>query len=199
MTEHPILFSGEMVRAILAGRKTQTRRLPGLERANAAPDKWRLWHGELNGYWAFTDRPTQGEKGACFETRCPYGVPGDRLWVRETWGLASWYEPAGDEIHRFEAIRRRASDPDDSVTRWYPSIHMKRWMSRLTLEITNIRVERLHQISEEDAIAEGCRYEYPVTARTAFLSIWDSLNAKRGYGWGANPFVWVIEFKRVQP
>lgn len=226
MKEHPILFSTGMVQAILAGRKTQTRRV-------IVPQFTQLWgsgvpHG-CNRYGAHVNiplNPPHPRWGGWAYLFCPYGRAGDRLWVRETWGIASWYQPVGDEQHRFEAVRRRATDPDDSVTRWHPSIHMPRWASRITLEITGIRVQRVQEISEADAAAEGvppnwcgnlagwdpvehgylgvCKDKdgdseegYHRTAREAYQELWDSLNAKRGCGWDANPWVWAINFKRI--
>ena len=188
MTEHPILFSGPMVRAILEGRKSQTRRLVKMPR------------GIVSLYRPFPDDPTnvQGvdEDGLigwyAVPSACPYGVPGDRLWVRETWRQGN------------TGVLYRANDVCPSQQHWRPSIFLKRADSRLVLEVTAVRVERLQEISCADAIAEGiapaansqtidCDTPDP---RHAYRELWDSLNAKRA-PWASNPWVWVIEFKRA--
>lgn len=205
--ERPILFNGEMVRAVLEGRKTQTRRIMKVQ-----PD-WK--DARLSRIVDSTDRKivnklhwvvmkdqhtidTQRSSNAYFT--CPFGYVSDRLWVRET--FSQW-----DDGSVF-----RASNPEcDGVTKWTPSIHMPRWASRITLEITDIRVERLNDISEEDAAAEGCRPYWdknnpiwdgklelrPIKgASDAFQNLWESINGEGS--WEANPWVWVIEFKRVE-
>ena len=214
---HPILFSSPMVRAILEGRKTQTRRaLRGTKRYDAVephegyPGEWQPWEG--------------GEKHA--SVVCPYGVPGNRLWVRETWaqvydagkGSVTVLPPSGEATRlalRKAIYRATSTVPDNAALVWKPSIHMPRWASRLTLEIVDVRVERLQDISEQDAKAEGVEQKRYMTnpfrrgalhARfsgelstygEAYALLWDSLNAKRGHGWGENPWVWVIEFARL--
>lgn len=199
MKERPILFSAPMVRAILNGTKTQTRRVVKDRHIDAAPP-------------------------ACFfqwlRERCTYGQPGDRLWVRETWQVVDGSERA----------RRIVTDPSPSrgwieyaatvhpghepPPRWRPSIHMPRWASRILLEITAVRVERLQDISGEDAVAEGIArdgdgYErfhvdpdaplgqsFTRNPVLAYRGLWEKIN---GVGtWDANPLVWVIEFKRVE-
>lgn len=204
MKERPILFSGEMVKAILDGRKTQTRRVmkpqPIIGEGGSMVD--------LGNGWAVLDGIMAGE------WNCPYGKPGDRLWVRETWRAGGIYadimkiadlNPAADEH-----IHYRADEQDSGVDVWRPSIHMPRWASRITLEVTDIRVERVQDISETDVGAEGIESTLtdPNTGnvvercpgdRWAFAGLWDSINAKRGYSWESNPWVWVVEFKRVQP
>jgi len=174
----PILFSSPMVRAILDGSKTQTRR-------------------------SFA--------GTLGVTPCPYGVPGDRLWVRETFvqghpsdagevrydlPLRYWYRADGD-LDMWAGEDGHAGDVP-----WRPSIHMPRAASRITLEITDVRVERLQAISEEDALAEGVPFvqndPFERTARREFQDLWDSLNAKRA-PWASNPWVWCLTFKRVTP
>lgn len=232
--ERPILFSGDMVRAILDGRKTQTRRvvkfadhLPvnGIRykaiRPNDNPDyrvypkRWSLGCNVGAG-WCET------EIGSC-----PYGAPSDRLWVREQHSIIdartgvldveraprptapcpTFVTYAVDQEVR-EAICppdewRESFDSDHVVNR--PSIHMPRWASRLTLAITDVRVQRLTEISEADARAEGAvagesslTQDMSGTARGDFARIWDSLNAKRGHGWDANPWVWALTFKLLQ-
>lgn len=182
--ERPILFKGEMVRAILDGRKTQTRRVvkpqPKYGAFNCDCD-WDV-------YWYENDKE--------IHVRCPYGQPVDRLWVRETWTNAD-----GEKDIRYRAEERAICC--DALYRWRPSIHMPRWASRITLEITSVRVERLQDISEEDAKAEGVSAmlvppdggSWPYAQ--GFEYLWNSL-AKPGSTWANNPWVWVIEFKRVE-
>jgi hypothetical protein len=197
--ERPILFSGEMVRAILDGRKTQTRRI-------VKPQPPAGFHGpEMgpNGLWAFVRVRKHNE---WHDVKCPYGLSGDRLWVREAWTLGDGCaEPlkAGlrEETERREVHYRAdwGGIEDDVV--WKPSIHMPRWASRITLEITDVRVERLHEINEADARAEGVLpavydgHETKGEARILFRELWEKINGHES--WAANSFVWVIEFKRV--
>ena len=119
---------------------------------------------------------------------CPYGKPGDELWVRETWN--------GTES---EGIAYRATDPQMDGEPWKPSIFMPRWASRLQLVIKDVRVERLQDISIDDIYAEGAYSinwgRMPGSEHKAFKALWDSINAKRGYGWETNPWVWVVEFE----
>lgn len=194
--ERPILFSAPMVRAILDGRKTQTRRVikgKGTWSVEDADDfSNRKWPGYEDEYGTWTDMP------------CPYGQPGDRLWVRETWACnpydqTTWYR-ANDDLPP-----RREYGPIG----WKPSIHMPRWASRITLEVVRVRVERLQDISEQDAIAEGVKvfqdaiiepYSNPpkrmeLTAVHYFADLWNKIN---GHGsWDANPWVWVVDFKTL--
>jgi hypothetical protein len=184
MKERPILFSGAMVRALLDGSKTQTRRV--IKSAGVA------------------DAQALGPKAAC----CPY-AEGQKLWVRETWAQPTTLDP-GPTFYRAdypEAVHGKYENlpPADAIT-WRPSIHMPRALSRITLEVTCVSVERLQSISEADAYAEGTFagvYEYDngegtETARESYQFLWDSLNAARGYGWDVNPWVWVVEFRRVE-
>lgn len=185
MKERPILFSGAMVRAILEGKKTQTRRVC----------KFALPPGR------FADSAVMRMFGGC-----PYGQAGDRLWVRETW--ASMAENNMCHVADDEYVYR-ATSPEFGETfegwRWRPSIHMPRAVSRITLEITGVRAERVQEISEEDAQAEGCAgvaYSGPdggdgVLPSWEYRQLWDSINGKRGFGWDVNPWVWVIEFRRI--
>ena len=174
--ERPILFSGAMVRAILEGRKTQTRRVVKPTSGPHSIEKTIC---------------TPGSLAAFIRHRCPYGQPGDRLWVREAW----WKRPDGSISYR--------ADGNDFVAggrpRYSPSIHMPRWASRITLRLTDVRVERVQDISVSDCIAEGLGY--PTDDRYAavdnFKPLWDSINAARGYGWDANPWVWVLVFEPV--
>lgn len=182
MRERPILFNGVMVRAILDGRKTVTRRVvKGMALDWLAKDM-------------FTPEYVAKHSGLC-----PYGRRGDRLWVRETFAVY------GDE--KFAAIHYRADRPHDVGRKgvgYKPSIHMPRWACRILLEITNVRVERLQDITEEQAEAEGvraCEHELDPDGNgysaTELLSIlWSSLYGVDSYN--ANPWVWVVEFKRVE-
>lgn len=200
MNEKPILFSGAMVRAILEGHKTQTRRvLKGIALEM-------LGDGFTAEYVADTGNAAW----------CPYGRPGDRIWVRETFSRCgcdgctkAWPMPwpLGKDNH---PVLYRATRNGTSGLVWRPSIFMPRWASRITLEVTKVRVERVQEISEEDANAEGLtsnyqdgiacssippeRHKWHQPKRVFFSALWDSLNAKRGFGWDANPWVWVIEF-----
>nr|WP_325049320.1 hypothetical protein [Pseudomonas mendocina] len=228
MKERPILFSGAMVRAILEGRKTVTRRAvkhqPDVPVTDAIPRRnyphgpatvdwyWRPQHGHLNGV------PSNG-----WDFKCPYGQPGDRLWVRENTEAA--VSPCGSVIlSRYSAdkapvLLSGCKDPafDGSVAHWIyprntrPSIHMPRRACRILLEITDVRVERLQDISRQHALAEGisppssgrfhCGYdeEGEVTSKspiTAFAWLWNSINGEGA--WAENPWVWVVEFKRVE-
>lgn len=198
-TTRPILFSGPMVKAILTGVKTQTRRVIDMRPLAHSGQTFRVlsehgaaFYGDISGdlYWR----------------RCPYGAPGDRLWVRETWCCITG-DIASDEPSRLDAVAYRADDSEaneviSSARAWKPSIHMPRAYSRITLEAIAVRVERVQDISEEDAQAEGVDYydgAASVPARERFAALWNSINAARGYGWDANPWVFVIEFRRVQP
>ena len=168
MTERPILFNGPMVRAILDGRKTMTRRIV---KAGTRDD----WNA------------------------CPYGVIGDRLWVRETWRCFGGREYEYQQ-HQPSIIYRADDGPTHNEGGWRPSIFMPRWASRITLEITGVRVERLQDISEADAEAEGCtgdhRADRDSDAAQEFRSLWNQINGKRA-SWDSNPWVWVVEFRRA--
>jgi hypothetical protein len=207
MKERPILFSGEMVRAILGGRKTQTRRVVDFKKIarQSGCTKGTLAYSNIFKSWAIFNG--NGDAHVCL-VNCPYGVVGDRLWVRERWAWKSGKLVSSNSVIQYYA------DGGDLVwdTKWRPSIHMRRWASRIMLEITGIRVERVKDITEEDARAEGiidggclncgnsepcgCNEPSP-DARDAFAWLWNSINEPRGYGWDANPFVWVVEFGRV--
>lgn len=218
--ERPILFSGKMIQAILAGHKTQTRRIVKHCREFPRSEQWPFCYPAKDGMPVFLlgDNP---ELAARYKhgKRCPYGATGDRLWVRETWA------PHADEEETFRNYARsmsgrggpdepgivrpqifyRADGGDPFVTRWRPSIHMPRWASRITLEVTGIRIERLREIREKDAIAEGFGEERGVVGqqvrpgpRDRFADLWDKINGKRAT-WESNPWVWVVSFRRVTP
>lgn len=203
MKERPILFSAPMVRAILDGRKTQTRRVMKVQPGDV------LWRSNGRDWlWLDNDDGPLTEPAPCI--RCPYGVPGDRLWVRETWAKPG---EVGD------SIEYRADNDDPLAGRWRPSIHMPRWASRITLEVTGVRVERLQDISEDDARAEGirevtkdgvvkkyCVYDLgdhsstpwdqmPRRAVAAYAALWNDINGKGAFL--SNPWVWVVEFRRL--
>lgn len=206
-TERSILFNGAMVRAILSGAKTQTRRVlkqatgPSLsvDMVEGAPGVAELsWlHGAGAGH--------EVEEGT-EQVRCPFGKPGDRLWVRETWKTHSTFDHLSPrEVPPRSNIFYAADDRySPSAARWRPSIHMPRGACRLMLEITGVRVERLQAISAADALAEGIeeisgRFTFnggmheSLTPRLSFQTLWDST----GGDWATNPWVWVIEFKKV--
>jgi len=195
MKERPILFSGPMVRAILNGSKTQTRRI-------VKPQPEVMYEYK-------------------YAKECKFGKPGDRLWVRETFTeLRPWHEHDITRTHRRGLLvnaagvqkvncveyKADATDSEDLERcrkelgyKWKPSIHMPRWASRITLEITSILIERLQDISEEDAQHEGvdtCLGPVPCDTYTeAFEYLWGTINGAES--WAANPWVWVIGFKRV--
>ena len=191
--ERPILFSAPMVRAILDGRKTQTRRVvkrgqvfrfcPGGDlsreersRMNASAFEWESKNPA---------HPTMDELLAI----CPYGAPGDRLWVRETW------QDIGCE-DRTEYIYLASVEDGYHPPTWRPSIHMPRAACRIVLEVVSVRVERLNEITEADAIAEGSQCAGVPAATTnagAFAKLWEAINGKGS--WAINPWVWVVEFK----
>lgn len=216
MREHPILFNDEMVRAILDGRKTQTRRAvkwPVHEFEH--PDDYVVRKLPDGRWWPYKDHNMDENP-----VRCPYGQPGDRLWVREAWNAGALCECDGafEADRTFDSIPKhrptirhwvgyRASYEGDGP--WRPSIHMPRWASRITLEVASVRVELVQDISESDAAAEGIEFDgrwhlavpHPVkkhrkcwpTARVAFEKLWQSINGN----WDENPWVWVVEFKKV--
>ncbi|HDV0465807.1 TPA: hypothetical protein RHH61_002039 [Klebsiella pneumoniae] len=198
MTERGMIFNAEMVRAILDGRKTQTRR----------PIKWKqtrfteIGEREDGSKWPWSE---DADHACDFWHPCPFGAVGDRIWVRETWnkygGLLT-YRADHDWI---DDMRKETV----CTAKWVPSSHMPRWASRILLEITDVRVERLNAISQENAQAEGMEltgwrptYSDPdsggevMTPYDNFAELWSSIYGDES--WKANPWVWVIEFKRVE-
>ena len=196
MKERPILFKGDMVTAILDGRKTQTRRVLNPQPAQDGP---LTWSDATQGWWGFTSARIPLTK----TWRCPYGVPGDRLWVREGFN-ATWCDhviyKADDPSGRAAREAGYAREP-----RWKPSIHMPRKFSRITLDVLDVHVERVQDITEQDIHAEGTRVVYPPGyaftgprspfGYQAWVNLWDTINAKRGFGWDMNPWVWVVKFR----
>lgn len=200
MKERGMIFNAEMVRALLDGRKTQTRRIIKDCTVGRDPISKFIKIGKKFIGCYPEDVPE------LIRECCPYGVPGDRIWVRETWARYN----IDQNIHD---IAYRATTPADwpEEGRWRPSIHMPRWASRIVLEITDVRVERLNAISEEDARAEGiidggclncgepepcgCANPEP-DATDAFAYLWQSIYGQEN--WNANPWVWVISFERVE-
>lgn len=192
-----MIFNGEMVRAILDGRKTQTRRIMKNQPAGDYPDTPALIRNVDGGFQWY------GHYGESSIFNCPFGAVGDRIWVRETWADAGASAP---DLKLYRAnypehvpTHYENVPPADEI-RWTPSIHMPRWASRLTLEITGVRVERLRDLNEEDAKSEGITppcggvlpgWEYRINFRDLWMSIYGADN------WEANPWVWVIEFKVV--
>ncbi|WP_354678554.1 ASCH domain-containing protein [Cupriavidus plantarum] len=207
--ERPILFSGAMVRAILDGRKTQTRRV-------AKPVK----HPDLGNISTPGALVLEHEPHHVIERACPYGRPGDRLWVRETWQGPMWdgeLEDRPADAHSPQYCQYAADggstpefmDADDNLRQgWRPSIHMPRWACRLQLEVTGVRVERLTDCSEADALAEGVTatpdgafhieqdmYRAPDPVE-CYARLWAAINGAES--WAANPWVWVVEFRRIE-
>lgn len=212
MKERGLIFGAPMVRALLADRKTQTRRIlklpPAVVKRGIHPrmDEWmpnRYTKGSgqyPGGNLEYTGDQPPGLlvtclDGTCQRVACPYGFPSEKLWVRETWAHA-------DGRHSMVPVVYRADGDSQPCTdgRWRPPIFMPRNLSRITLEATDVRVQRLQDISEEDARAEGVTSDNapglaPIRATSVYAELWDSINGKGS--WQANPFVWSISFKRV--
>jgi len=205
MTDRPILFSAPMVQAILDGRKMQTRRVvkpqPYEHPLHGVP----MWDAKKNGSLFGLSASNWEIMVAGMPFYCPYGRPGDRLWVRETWASDKQVDHIKPrDLSHGEPIYYAASDgwlttgcQPIERGRLRPSIFMMPWMSRIILEITNVRVERLQDISEADSIDEGVPADSDAEPQDIYMSIWNELNGPES--WAANPFVWVIEFKRVTP
>lgn len=219
MKERGMIFNSEMVRAILDGRKTQTRRIMKPQ-PEPCPRGGHWWPSNAFKTMLHVEDEMQNGKGGwggLVGDACPFGDVGDRIWVRETWA------EAGASAQDLKLYRANYPEhvpsiyenvPPAEEIRWTPSIHMPRWASRILLEITDVRVERLNAISEEDAEAEGidmealydsqdcydCIADHNMTGRPtvtgAFKYLWESIYGEEG--WKSNPWVWVIEFKRVE-
>lgn len=198
MKERPILFKGEMVRAILSGQKTQTRRIlkPQIEpfgRDGQGFSWTKKKSSSSYGDWCTTGDLSDPRDLKLFMSKaCPYGKVGDRLWVRET--FQTW--PDG---YAYRADFSPATGVGDAHKPWRPSIFMPRVASRITLEITGVRVERLNEITRGDAMAEGCPFPNMAQGddpRKWYADLWDSINGKGS--WDLNPWAWVVEFKRLE-
>ncbi|EAP4479904.1 hypothetical protein RWF45_002202 [Salmonella enterica] len=204
MKERGMIFNAEMVRAILDGRKTQTRR----------PIKWKqtrfteIGEREDGSKWPWSE---DAEHACDFWHPCPFGAVGDRIWVRETFRVHSRATDVATLVYRASVrnswteqthrVPIAVCDKPATPEKWTPSIHMPRWASRILLEITDVRVERLRDLSEEDAKSEGITppaggvlpgWEYRINFRDLWMDIYGTDS------WEANPWVWVIEFKRVE-
>lgn len=206
MKERPIIFKGEMVRAILEDRKTQTRRVIN----------------RLSGFGKITEFDASDTTGYCCDFRdkrgvwnsltrqellnaCPYGRPGDRLWVKEAFRYEE-YEVTGDAINSGVQTHLYYKSDDPNYGKFKSPIFMPRWASRIQLKITDVRVERVQDITPNNAWNEGlrcgcmnpdaCQYSEQLVPK--FWELWNSINAKRGFGWDENPLVWVIEFERIE-
>jgi len=199
--ERPVLFSAPMIRAILEGRKTVTRRIVKPQPYLADNGEHWIWDGKkCAAMWAVTETPNLSD---C----CPHGQAGDRLWVRETFAHI-WTDKERDWHCVYVADGIPEYLPKGEVIKWTPSIHMPRAYSRLTLEVVSVRVERLQQISAKDAKAEGCEYriqcgngmttqEHDGTGWIdGYRQLWETLHGPGS--WELSPWVWVIEFRRIE-
>ena len=243
MTERGMIFNGEMVRAILDGRKTQTRRIMKPQ-PEPCPRGGHWWPSNAFKTMLHVEEEMQNGKGGwggLVGDACPFGDVGDRIWVRETWAtlgnedgccvdwegnLCKVDERSAARIYRASCEQRPGdyglwSIPDDTYWKphtkehkfegaWRPSIHMPRWASRILLEITDVRVERLNAINEHDAQAEGVAKlrggfwkhyqpgwtQHQLSARGSFVTLWKSIYGDES--WNSNPWVWVIKFKRIE-
>lgn len=214
----PILFSAPMVRAILDGRKTQTRRVIKpqpeptftIKPCHFSPTCWA---------YAEDEHFHKPDGCTCKPVKCPYGTAGSRLWVRETWlELREHHDHFSGSRRKLVTVNGKPkinsieylADTDGSEEtercrielgyKWKPSIHMPRWASRITLEITDVRVERLQDISPDDAVSEGIgewakEHNLSLYPTTAFLRLWNKINGDGS--WESNPWVWVVKFKRI--
>ncbi|MGX5036208.1 hypothetical protein ACWKX2_11275 [Enterobacter hormaechei] len=205
MKERGMIFNGEMVRAILDGRKTQTRRVMKVQPSDGFHPTHNGYDLDLNAHWytpgvvdknGYLQPAKKDVFGVADENEgyaCPFGAVGDRIWVRETFSpVPDHEEPAGCSAILY------AADGNGPYGKWVPSIHMPRWASRITLEITGVRVERLNSISDSDASKEGCciaDMESGDCLSDVFARLWTSIYGDES--WKVNPWVWVIEFKVV--
>lgn len=220
MKIRPILFNGDMVRAILNGSKKQTRRLVEIpdwvkgdpadydtadECNEATTIEW-LDKGHFADQPSFAAYMTDYPEEGCVPITCPYGVAGDQLWGRENWraGFLDEKTKPRDILPSAPIHYEADGKPSEycGFGKLRPSIFMPRWASRITLQITNVRVERLNDISKDDVIAEGCYAgsEQPANTQSAintYRSLWESINGDGS--WAANPWVWVVEFEVVCP
>ncbi|RUM97881.1 hypothetical protein EET67_09685 [Pseudaminobacter arsenicus] len=221
MTDRPILFSAPMVRALLDGRKTQTRRVidfPGIEKvlefvSVATDQQGRRVYEMKDAAGEFVTRPA-GKHFAEYQFWPKYAV-GDRLWVREAWApldALTHSDPGVQALADRGFYRADDSTVEGEISRWRPGIHMPRWASRLTLNVTDVRVQRVQVIGEADAVAEGAivpsktgphytaldapfgKRRVGTSAYNLFRQVWNDINAARGFGWEANPWVVAVTF-----
>jgi DNA-directed RNA polymerase subunit H (RpoH/RPB5) len=218
MKHRPILFSTAMVQAILDGRKTQTRRV--VKPQPYTVRKGKAWQKDYVTVWSddffeivTTDKHPETGQQIVKPIKCPYGQAGDVLWVRETWAHTSQLNINSEDVN-YGYVYKADGQPweDYEGWRWRPSIHMPREAARLFLRITNVRVERLQEISEEDAINEGVERKHGnaleiqwkcygndnaafFSPSYSFRTLWQSINGPES--WEANPWVWVVEFERI--
>lgn len=192
MKSRPILFSGPMVRALLDGTKTQTRRIVKPQPVPIPDDVPQMKRYDNGWWWAWSAAKSMiGVLG--MRLLGPYGKPGDLLWVRESWIHGCDF--FGPEKTLYQADHTDCRGPqscEDGFHKWKSPIDMPRWASRLTLEIADVRVERLQEISEEDARAEGIAAPLYYPAKPQFCALWQSINGPGS--WDANPWVWVLAF-----
>ena len=211
--EHPILFSAPMVRAILEGRKTMTRRVVKFHKSVSEHSWWMEAHEIGPAEFIFWSGPQKVDPGftksvykAGDGIRCPYGIPGDRLWVRETHAWIEGDSPSDYETGSGWIYRASLAPEHDDGLKWKPSIFMPRLASRILLEVVSVRVERLQDITRSDIKAEGLvcpselhsddlEYNYRQWYIDEWIRLWKSINGPES--WEQNPWVWVIGFKRV--
>ena len=223
MNEKPILFSTEMIKAILDGHKTQTRRV-----IKPQPKEHKFSAMIMDRLFARFFTSYGDNKPSVEDIKNPYGKPGDLLWVRETWATVSFFDnlkpsaiPKGK--YRWPVVWYDSHPKSPSsitkcdhqyIGKRRPSIFMPRWASRITLRVQDVRVERVQDITIDDAGEEGCSnvisggYDFDIFGENGdyarhpyimnFHRLWDSINAKRGYSWDSNPWVWVIDFEEVE-
>lgn len=226
MQARPIIFSGDMVRAVLSGAKTQTRRV-----MKPQPFRTSTYAPGFGQRWVYRGHISEDYKGipamfGPFLPLCPYGVPGDRLWVREN--IEAYEETdIGYHVIRYAVDGRVVGEYTEEQEGWawgyrgskpvcghnytqntkhIPSIHMPKWATRIWLAVVSVRVQRVQDMTTADVWAEGISVggedvkhigsQQHVTCRMSkFAELWDSINAKRGYPWSANPWTWCVEFK----
>jgi hypothetical protein len=207
--ERPILFSGPMVRAILECRKTQTRRV--IKPSRSQMEWMKLEHNGKKLFCKYTGNGAQfylddTELSPFGFIKCPYGKPGDRLWVRERFADLDGMGFGGDRYSYHASVGSEGlRAAKDYGVKWKPSIHMPREASRITLEITNVRVERLQEITAKDVMAEGTpdsKEDFEIGGPVLYSNhiwkkLWESINGPES--WNQNPWVWVVEFKKVTP
>jgi hypothetical protein len=207
MKERPILFSTEMVKAILDGKKTQTRRIVKL--TSPRLEQFCIKEGEPFPFYFRRQRDAVWDSFATMDDlaarHCPYGKPGDLLWVRETWAHLSDYQGTDPGEAAIASGYFYRQQTPEAVEKWRPSIFMPRKACRTVLKVESVKIERLQGISDADAMAEGVNQDFCPTRSLGnsasvvdwikgFQILWDGINGKRGYPWDSNPLVWVIKF-----